>query len=92
MERVNLLAALYAFLAAITGLSLGGVADARVARPAAVAASLAQPGVAQVVQAAKRRDPVAAIRPTPAPVRTQIAAPLSLVVLPIERIPARRRE
>ncbi len=91
MERVNLLAALYAFLAAITGLSLGGVADARVARPA-VAASFAQPGVAQVVQAAKRRDPVAAIRPTPSPARTQIAASLSLVVLPIERIPARRRE
>ncbi len=91
MERVNLLAALYAFLAAITGLSLGGVADARVARPA-VAASFVQPGVAQVVQAAKRRDPVAAIRPVPAPVRAEAAAPLTLVVLPIERIPARRRE
>lgn len=91
MERVNLLAALYAFLAAITGLSLGGVADPRVARPA-VAASFVQPGVAQVVQAAKRRDPVAAIRPVPAPVRVEAAAPLTLIVLPIERIPARRRE
>lgn len=91
MERVNLLPILYAFLAAITGLSLGGVADARMARPA-VAASAAQPGVAQVVQAARRRDPVAAIRPVPALLRTQMIAPLRLAILPIERIPARRRE
>ncbi len=91
MERVNLLPILYAFLAAITGLSLGGVADARVARPA-VAASFTQPSVAQAVQAAKRRDPVAAIRPLPTLERSQAFAQVSLTVLPIERIPARRRE
>lgn len=91
MGRVTLLPILYAFLAAITGLSLGGVTDARVARPA-VAASFAQPSVAQVVQAAKRRDPVAAIRPIPALLRSQTIASLALTILPIERIPARRRE
>lgn len=91
MGRVNLLPVLYALLAAITGLSLGGVADARAMRPA-VAASVAQPGVAQVVQAAKRSDPVAAIRPLPALLRVEVATPLALIVLPIETVPARRRE
>ena len=88
---MNLLPILYALLAALTGLSLGGVADARAVRPA-VAASIVQPGVAQVVQAAKRRDPVAAIRPVPAMVRSQVEGALVLIALPIERMPARRRE
>ncbi|WP_141395747.1 hypothetical protein [Sphingomonas spermidinifaciens] len=88
---MNLLPIFYALLAALTGLSLGGVAEVRAVRPA-VAATIARPGVAQVVQAAKRRDPVAAIRPAPALVRTQVAKVLALIALPIERMPVRRRE
>jgi hypothetical protein len=91
MGRVNLLPVLYALLAALTGLSLGEVAQARTVRPA-VAASIAQPGVAQGVQAARRRDPVAAIRPRPALRRREPAIALRLSALPIERMPARRRE
>ncbi len=90
MGRVNVIAALYALLAALTGLSLGGGVELRAARPA-VAASVS---VAQVVatRIVRRVDPVAGIRQAPSLALDAPGAMLALVALPIDRIPARRRE
>ncbi|MEZ0496679.1 hypothetical protein [Sphingomonas sp. IW22] len=90
MGRVNLLPILYALLAALTGLSLGGVEDARASRPAVSAAiAVARQVAASTIEASRI---VATFRPAPVAPRELNGTALSLVATPLDRMPARRRE
>ncbi|HTG38301.1 hypothetical protein [Sphingomonas sp.] len=87
---MNLLPILYALLAAITGLSLGGVDEARASRPAVSAAvQVARQVAASTIEASRI---VATLRPDPVAPRIVAGQPLALIATPLNRMPARRRE
>lgn len=90
MKRVTVMPILYALLAALTGLSLGGAADARVGHPAAAVSIAVVRPLAPASAVAARA--AAALRPAPVAPRRILIAPLRLSVLPLAMNPARRRE
>lgn len=88
---VNLFAILYALLAAVTGLSLGGNV---VERPVAASALTSAVQVEKLCAVIAERAPMVAnaFRAAPVAARVVVGEPLALIDRPLSRMPGRRRE